>query len=87
ERARKVGQIFYLPLYIIKPDANQPLNTFKNIDSLADSIKENGVIHPIIVTAKKANGIHYIIAGERSYLASKQAGLTTIPCIVRQEES
>lgn len=87
EQASKVGQLFELPLTIIKPDANQPRKTFKNIDSLADSIKENGVIQPIIVTAKKANGIHYIIAGERRYLASKQAGLTTIPCIVRQEES
>lgn len=53
EQASKVGQLFELPLTIIKPDANQPRKTFKNIDSLADSIKENGVIQPIIVTAKK----------------------------------
>ncbi|MDE4978340.1 ParB N-terminal domain-containing protein, partial [Francisella tularensis subsp. holarctica] len=77
EQASKVGQLFELPLTIIKPDDNQPRKTFKNIDSLDDSIKENGVIQPIIVTAKKANCIHYIIAGERRYLASKQAGLTT----------
>ncbi|MFV9967538.1 MAG: ParB N-terminal domain-containing protein [Francisella endosymbiont of Hyalomma scupense] len=66
---------------------NQPRKTFKNIDSLAGSIKENGVIQPIIVTAKKAEDIHYIIVGKRRYLAAKQAGLTMIPCIVRQEES
>lgn len=87
EQASKVGQLFELPLTIVQPDANQPRKTFKNIDSLAQSIKENGVIQPIIVTAKKDDGTHHIIAGERRYLASKEAGLTTIPCIVRQEES
>ncbi|GAB4222149.1 MAG: KorB domain-containing protein [Francisella sp.] len=87
EQASKVGQLFELPLDIVKPDANQPRKIFKNIDSLAESIKENGVIQPIIVTTKKSDGFHYIIAGERRYLASKKAGLKTIPCIVRQEES
>jgi ParB family chromosome partitioning protein len=87
EQASKVGQLFELPLNIVQPDKDQPRKTFKNIDSLAKSIKENGVIQPIIVTTKKDDGLHYIIAGERRYLASKESGLTTIPCIVRQEES
>ncbi|AEI35375.1 ParB/RepB/Spo0J family partition protein [Francisella salina] len=87
DQASKVGQLFELPLNLVKPDANQPRKTFKNIDSLAESIRENGVIQPIIVTAKKDDGAHHIIAGERRYLASQKAGLTTIPCIVRQEES
>lgn len=87
KQASKVGQLFELPLNIVQPDKNQPRKTFKSIDSLAQSIKENGVIQPIIVTAKKEDGVHNIIAGERRYLASKEAGLTTIPCIVRQEES
>ncbi len=87
EQASKVGKLYELPLSIVKPDANQPRKTFKNIDSLADSIKENGVIQPIIVTSKKEDGTHHIIAGERRYLASKQVSLTTIPCIVREEET
>ena len=87
EQASKVGQLFELPLNIVQPDKDQPRKTFKNIGSLAKSIKENGVIQPIIVTTKKDDGLHYIIAGERRYLASKEAGLTTIPCIVRQNES
>ena len=87
KQASKVGQLFELPLSIIKPDINQPRKTFKNIDALAKSIEENGIIQPIIVTAKKKDSIHHIIAGERRYLASLKAGLTTIPCIVRQEES
>ncbi|AFJ42954.1 ParB/RepB/Spo0J family partition protein [Francisella orientalis] len=87
DQASKVGQLFELPLNLVKPDANQPRKTFNNIDSLAESIRENGIIQPIIVTAKKDDGVHHIIAGERRYLASQKAGLTTIPCIVRQEES
>lgn len=87
EQASRVGEFFELPLSLVKPDANQPRKSFKNIESLAASIRENGVIQPIIVTAKKNDGTHYIIAGERRYLASQQAGLATIPCIVRQEES
>ena len=87
EQASKVGKLYELALSIVTPDVNQPRKLFKNINSLADSIKENGVIQPIIVTPKKADGMHYIIAGERRYLASKQAGLTTIPCIVRDEET
>ncbi|MBK2027963.1 ParB/RepB/Spo0J family partition protein [Allofrancisella guangzhouensis] len=87
EQASKVGKLFELPLSVIKPDKNQPRKTFKNIESLANSIRENGVIQPIIVTPKKSDGIHYIIAGERRYLASIQAGYSTIPCIVREEDS
>lgn len=87
DQASRVGEFFELPLSIVKPDVNQPRKSFKNIESLSASVKENGVIQPIIVTAKKGDGTHYIIAGERRYLASQQAGLTTIPCIVRQEES
>jgi ParB family chromosome partitioning protein len=64
EQASKVGKLYELALSIVTPDENQPRKTFKNIDSLADSIKENGVIQPIIVTSKKADGTHYIIAGE-----------------------
>ncbi|QIV95594.1 ParB family chromosome partitioning protein [Allofrancisella inopinata] len=87
EQASKVGRLFELPLSIIQPDRNQPRKTFKNIESLADSIRENGVIQPIIVTPKNIDGTHHIIAGERRYLASIQAERSTIPCIVREEES
>ncbi|ASG68617.1 chromosome partitioning protein ParB [Francisella halioticida] len=87
EQTSKVGQLLELSLSIVQPDKDQPRKTFKNIDSLAKSIKENGVIQPIIVTTKKDDGLHYIIAGERRYLASQKSGLTTIPCVVRQEET
>lgn len=67
----------------IEPNLNQPRKTFDDdkISDLAESIKEHGVLQPIIVTKK---GDYYqIIAGERRWRASKKAGLKTIPAIVR----
>ena len=62
----------------------QPRKTFDqdSLEELATSIKEYGVIQPIIV--KKSIKDYEIVAGERRYRASKLAGLTTIPAIVRE---
>jgi len=61
----------------------QPRKTFneESLQELAESIKEHGVIQPIIV--KKSIKGYEIVAGERRYRASKLAGKTTIPCIIR----
>lgn len=79
-------EIIELPLDQIKPNPYQPRTTFDEaaLDELADSIKENGIIQPIIV--KKMNGYYAIVAGERRYRASKKAGLNVIPAIVRPYE-
>lgn len=70
----------------IEPNKNQPRRTFnsESIDELSDSIKKYGVIQPIIVTKK--DNFYEIIAGERRWRASKKAGLTEIPCIIREDE-
>jgi ParB family chromosome partitioning protein len=62
----------------------QPRKIFKEKDilELAESIKENGIIQPIVVVEK--DGIFEIIAGERRYRASKLAGLTKVPVIVKR---
>ena len=67
----------------IEPDINQPRKSFdeEKLTELADSIKEHGVLQPIIVT--KRENYYQIIAGERRWRASKIAGLKTIPTIVR----
>ena len=66
----------------ILPNRFQPRIQFndKNINELADSIKEHGVIQPIVV--RKVSDKYEIIAGERRYKASILAGKTTIPAIV-----
>jgi len=69
----------------IKPNPRQPRIHFKEDDlaDLAASIREHGVIQPLIVTAAK-DGTFVLIAGERRWQASQRAGLKTVPVIVRQ---
>lgn len=72
-----------LKLIEVEPNKNQPRQRFdsEKIDELAESIKEYGVIQPIIVTKE---GSHYkIVAGERRWRAAKKAGLNEIPAIIR----
>ena len=67
----------------IKANENQPRTIFddEKIAELATSIKENGLIQPLIV--RKYNRNYQIIAGERRYRACKLAGLKTVPCIIK----
>jgi len=64
----------------ISPNPHQARNELGEMDDLINSIKEKGVLEPILVRPK--NGNYEIIAGERRYVASKRIGLNEIPCIV-----
>ena len=78
------GGIVELELEKIFPNPDQPRKQFdedKLID-LAESIKEHGVLQPIIVTPRDDK--YMIIAGERRYRASGRAGLNTIPALIRE---
>ena len=68
----------------IEPNKSQPRRTFNNetLEELAKSIERYGVIQPIIVSKK--DDYYEIIAGERRWRAAKKAGLTEMPCIVRE---
>lgn len=70
----------------IEPNPDQPRREFEQdlLNELAESIKQYGVLQPLIVTPK--NGKYQIIAGERRWRASKIAGLNKIPVIVRTTE-
>lgn len=76
-------EVVYLYLDDIIPNRFQPREVFdeRALKELAVSIKEHGVIQPIIV--RNVNGKYEIIAGERRYKASAMAGLTKIPAIIR----
>lgn len=67
----------------IEPGQGQPRKNFdkEKIEALAESIKEHGIIQPLIVT--KENDIYYIIAGERRWRAARTAGFKTVPVIER----
>ena len=69
---------------LIEPNMNQPRKEFRKeeLDELTQSIKQYGVLQPIIV---KKNGERYeIIAGERRWRAAQKAGLTEIPAVIRE---
>lgn len=68
----------------IKPNPDQPRTHFEEdaMNDLASSIKEHGIIQPIIV--KPTAGMYTLVAGERRLRAAKLIGLKTVPCIVRE---
>ena len=73
-----------LALEHILPNRYQPRTVFADVEleELAQSIKENGVLQPVVVR-RKGDGMYELIAGERRTRAAKIAGLTTIPAIIR----
>ena len=83
DEAKKNNEVVELPLSELRPNPYQPRKIFDDeaLNELASSIKEHGVFQPIIV--KKTIKGYDIVAGERRYRASKKAGLTTIPAIVK----
>lgn len=70
----------------IEPNPTQARKSFKEeaLDELAQSIKHYGILQPIIV--EKKDNYYQIIAGERRWRAAKKAGLTEIPCLIRNED-
>lgn len=82
----KVENIQKLKVIEIEPNRNQPRRVFDEeaIEELSESIKEYGLLQPIIVSKK--DNYYEIIAGERRWRACKKAGLTEIPAIVREND-
>jgi len=86
---RRAAGALDLPIEIIQRNADQPRRTFDAdaLRELADSIRERGVIQPILVRplAQEA-GCYQIVAGERRWRAAQMAGLQAIPALVRDLE-
>ncbi len=80
---KKSSELKELPISEVVRDEEQPRKEFSQeaIEALAASIKEHGVLQPIVVT--REDGKYKIVAGERRWRASKMAGLTKIPAIIR----
>ena len=73
-----------IPVGELDPNPDQPRQSFdqESIGQLADSIRDQGVLQPLLVVPA-SGGRYRIIAGERRYRASRLAGLETVPCIVK----
>ncbi|MBN1222813.1 MAG: ParB/RepB/Spo0J family partition protein [Candidatus Aminicenantes bacterium] len=82
---RTVGpRIRMIPIDKIDPNPQQARSELGDIDELMASIKEKGILEPIIVRPR--HGSYEIIAGERRYIASKRLGLKEMPCIEKNVE-
>ncbi len=77
------GQIILVPQEEIYPNPNQPRQRFDfdELEGLAQSIRQNGIIQPIAVRVN-AKGQYELISGERRLRASRLVGITQIPCII-----
>ncbi len=77
-------QFLEVDIDLIEPNAKQPRTRFtdKNLEELAQSIRINGVVQPILV--RKRGARYQLIAGERRWRASQRAGLQKIPAVVRE---
>ena len=86
EKVQESDVLKNLKIVDVEPNREQPRKNFNQeaLEELAESIKEYGLIQPIVVTKK--DGYYSIIAGERRWRASKLAGLTEIPAIVREDD-
>lgn len=75
-----------IKLIEIEPNRGQPRKQFNNdsLEELSESIKRYGVIQPIIVNKK--DDYYEIVAGERRWRAAKKAGLSEMPCIIREND-
>lgn len=76
-----ITSIEKIDIDLIEARSDQPRKNFENIEELAESIREYGLLNPIVLS--KNNGKYEIIAGERRYRAGIQAGLKKIDAIVR----
>jgi len=81
-----VPGVLEVPVSAIRPNPRQPRSRIDptELDELADSIRQHGVIQPLILTAGFQIGEYVLIAGERRLQAAVKAGLETVPAIVRQ---
>ena len=79
------GGVTQVAVDLIQRNPRQPREKFdiEELESLAASIREHGVIQPLIVSPGK-NGVYVLIAGERRLQASRKAGLKTVPVVIRQ---
>ena len=81
------GSFIKIDIQDIQPDPNQPRKHFdqEGLAELAESIKQRGVIQPVIVRFDAGNNV-LLIAGERRYRAAKMAGLSSLPAIVKNDD-
>jgi len=84
ETVGEQSDYFICPIEKIRPNRNQPRKYFAadKLEELAASIREKGIIQPLVVTKK--DGFYEIVAGERRWRAAQKAGVRDIPVVIRE---
>ncbi|NMC14351.1 MAG: ParB/RepB/Spo0J family partition protein [Chloroflexi bacterium] len=79
------GNVVFISIDRISPNPRQPRTSFDQdeINELAASIETYGIIQPLIVSQSIQEGEYQLIAGQRRWIAARQAGLNTVPAIIR----
>jgi ParB family chromosome partitioning protein len=80
-------ELAHLPVQMIHPNPRQPRRRFEGeaTSGLADSIRAQGVVQPVLVRPREAGG-YELIAGERRWRAAREAGVPTVPALVRRAD-
>jgi ParB family transcriptional regulator, chromosome partitioning protein len=78
-------ELLEIDIDLIDPNPEQPRTVFpeKKLEELAQSIRENGLVQPILLR-RKADGRYQIVAGERRWRATQRAGLKRVSAIIRE---
>ena len=76
----------FVPISMVAPNPRQPRISMndENLEELATSIREHGILQPLIVTRDNITGMYTLIAGERRLRAAGKAGLEKVPVIIRE---
>ncbi len=79
-------QVFYCPVDRLVPNPFQPRQKVEDegFQELVQSVRENGILQPILVTRAAEHGTYQILAGERRWQAARAAGLNEVPVVVRE---
>jgi len=85
--AAATSELVQVPVGSIRPNSRQPRRRLdgEGIDELAESIRAQGLVQPVVVRAS-AEGGYELIAGERRWRAARAAGLATVPALVRETD-
>jgi len=78
--------VILVPVEMVSPNPRQPRNMMhpEGLEELTISVREHGVLQPLIVTLGESAGKYILIAGERRLQAARMAGLASVPVLVRQ---
>jgi ParB family chromosome partitioning protein len=75
-----------IPVDQIRPNPDQPRKALGDLRELTESVREKGVLEPLLVRYMPREDCYYIISGERRYHASRAAGLREVPCIEKMAD-